>query len=282
MKNILVATDFSNSAYNALYFTTQLFKGQKCNFHVMNSFTEHTQLLSQKVSAVGNFSLIEQLTDESEEGLNQVYHKIHLDNGNPLHHFEIHSINEYLTEAIKKVITTHEIDLVVLGNQGHGKKPKLFWGSNVQKVVKEVTDCPILTVPMETEFEIPKEIAFATDYRRNYNAKMLQPLIQLAQLSDASVCILHINEEERLSRIQKSNLYTLREYLAEIRNSVHWMPDFARKSEVIQTFIKELDIGMLAMIRYDHGFISRLIREPVIDDMCFDVDIPFLVMPDIS
>ena len=57
------------------------------------------------------------------------------------------------------------------------------------------------------------------------------------------------------------------------------MPDFSSKSTVIQTFLDELSIGMLAMIRYHHGFISRLIREAVIEKMSFDLKIPFLVIP---
>lgn len=279
MKNILIATDFSNNAYNALYFATKLFEDRSCNFFLINAYTEQTSLLSQKVGMGGKFDLLDQLADESVEGLNQQCHRINLDNGNERHHFETLSVNDYLVDALQKAIKNYNIDLLVMGNSGKTKNRISSWGSNVQKVVKENFPCPLLTVPMEVEYGIPKEIAFATDYNHTYDAIVLNPLIQIATVSKASVCILHINEEERLSRDQKSNLYTLREYLSNIKHTVHWMPDFASRTEVIKTFLKELNIDMLAMVHYEHGFLSGLTREPVIKKMCHELDIPLLIMP---
>lgn len=279
MKNILVATDFSNNAYNALFFATELFKERSCIFYLLNAYTELTQILTPKIGTEGRRSLLDQLMDESNEGLNKVFHKIHLDQGNPLHQFKAISKNDHLIDGIHQAIETYNIDLLVMGNKGQTAARHIFWGSNVLKVLNEIDSCPVLVVPKEIECEIPKEVAFATDYQRPYNAKVLHPVLQIANLCGASVCIVHINEEERLNSAQKSNLYTLREYLGDIKHSIHWMPDFSSKSKVIQTFLEELNIGMLAMIRYHHGFMSRLIREPVIEKVSFDLNIPFLVMP---
>ncbi len=279
MKNILLATDFSYDAYNALFFATELFKDRACNIYLLNAYTEMTQILTQKVGVEGKRSLLDQLKDESIEGLNEVYHKIHLDQGNPLHHFKAIPKNDHLVDAIKHALEMYNIDLLVMGNKGKTSARNIFWGSNVVKVLKEIDNCPVLIVPKEIESELPKEIAFATDYQRPYNAKLLYPLLYTANLCKSSICVLHINEEERLNAVQKSNLFTLREYLGEIKHSIHWMPDFSSKSRVIQTFLDELSIGMLAMIRYHHGFISRLIREAVIEKISFDLKIPFLVIP---
>ena len=280
MKNILVATDFSNNAYNALFYITDLLKERSCNFYLLNSYTEHTELLTQAVAGNSRRSLIDQLQDESIEGLNQVYHRIHLDQGNPMHHFKAVSKHGHFTEALNQVIEEYKIDLLVMGNRGNSGSGNIFWGSSVIKAINEVVNCPILTVPKEIESEVPKEIAFATDYKHHFSAKVLQPLISLASLCEASVCIVHINEEDRLNNHQKSNLYTLREYLGDINHSIHWMPDFATKSKVINTFIKELDIGMLAMTHHRHGWISKLLNESVVERVSFKLDIPLLILPE--
>ena len=279
MKNILVATDFSNNAYNALYFATQLFSDRQCNFTLLNSFTEQTKLLSQKVGSTGNFDLLDQLADESAEGLNQQSHRIRLDVENPLHHFDTVSVHDHLADAVIKTIEDQNIELLVIGNSGKTKGNRLGWGSNAQKLIKEVHSCPILVVPQELECAIPKEIAFATDYNHPYDAQLLHPLVHIAGLAEASVCIMHVNEEDRLSNVQKSNLYTLREYLGQIEHSVHWMPDFSSKTRVIKTFLEELGIDMLAMVQYEHGFIEGLIREPVIKNLCLELNIPLLLIP---
>ncbi len=279
MKNILIATDFSNDAYNALFFATELFKERKCNFYLLNSYTELTKLISQKVSAGSRPSLIEQLSEESAEGLNEVYHRIHLDQNNPLHQFKTLSRNGHFTDIANEAIDHYQIDLVVMGHKGKAAVENLFIGSTVSKAIDEISTCPLLVVPKEIECNIPEEIAFATDYRHPYNAGLLHPLIELSALCGASVRIVHINEEDRLSSSQKTNLNTLREYLASLDHSVHWMPDFSNKSNVIRTFVDELNIELLAMIKYEHGLFAQLIREPVFHKLIFSLDIPFLVMP---
>ena len=279
MKNILVATDFSNNAYNALFYAKRLFQDHNCSFHILNAYTEHTPLKSNCKAAGRNISLLQQLGEESLEGLNEFLHKINLDSENPEHHISIHSKNENLVDALRQVIKETNADLIVMGNKGKTGTKSIFLGSSVIKTINTIKDCPILTIPGETEFLLPAEIAFATDYKKNYNAKVLEPLKTLASNCGSNISIVHINEEERLSPVQKSNLYTLREYLAKIRHTIHWMPDFTNKTRAITDFIDELGIDMLAMIHYEHGFLEKLTREPVVEKVSFNINIPFLVLP---
>ena len=279
MKKILVATDFSNSAYNALFFTTELFKKRQCKFFLLNTFTERTEIITQKIGSEGSRSLIDQLSDESVEGLNQMFHRIHLDQENPLHDFKILSKNENLVDGLEQAIENYQIDLLVMGNKGHTAARNILWGSSVSKAIADIDNCPILIIPEEYEYSSPKEIAFATDYKRSFDAQLLNPIIRIAELSEAKVRIMHIDEEDRLNEVQKSNLYTLREYFNNIEHSIHWMPDFSYKSRVIKTFVEEQDIDFLAMVHYQYGFLSQLLREPVLKKISFNIDIPFLVLP---
>jgi len=279
MKNILVATDFSNNAYNALFYAQLLFQDCNCSFHILNAYTEHTPLKSNCQAAGRNLSLLQQLQEESMEGLHGFLHKINLDSRNPRHHISIHSKNENLVDALSQAIKETKADLLVMGNKGKTGAKSIFLGSSVIKSINAIKDCPILTIPGEKEFMPPANVAFATDYKKNYNAKVLQPLQKLASNCGSNISIVHINEEERLSPVQKSNLYTLREYLGNIKHTIHWMPDFTNKTRAITDFIDELGIDMLAMIHYQHGFLEKLTREPVIEKVSFNINIPFLILP---
>jgi hypothetical protein len=42
IKNILVATDFSNESYNALFYVTQIFASKKCTFHILHIYDDLT------------------------------------------------------------------------------------------------------------------------------------------------------------------------------------------------------------------------------------------------
>jgi len=281
MQNILVPTDFSNDAYNALYFASKLFKNRACNFYLLNAYNESTPLISRNIDN-GNGEhkgLLAQLKDESHEELNHTYHKINLDNKCPKHKYKMISRKMDLIEAISKAIDNHKIDLVVMGNKGRTSALGIYLGSATTRTMASIKKCPILAVPESREFEVPYEIAFATDYKRYYDAKVLDPIKGMAKHCGAAVRIVHINEEEHLSKIQESNLKTLRAYLDPIENSVHWMPNFTSKTKAIQVFLDELGIGMLTMVIYEHGFLERLLHEPVIKKLTFNIEIPFLVIP---
>jgi len=279
MQNILLLTDFSNDAYNALYFVSRLFKSKKCNFVLLNAFGEHTTL-DGKAGFIGDRENIQgRDKDSSCEALKQMFHRINLDHKCPNHHYELISMNMELTNAISEAIDTHSIDLIVMGNKGATAKKGVFLGSSTTKVMASIKKCPILAIPMESEFMVPYEIAFATNYKNQYDAQLLNPLCKLAQICGAAIRIVHIKEEEHLSKEQESNLHALQAHLKALENTVHWMPNFTNKSKAIQVFLDELGIKMLAMVYTEHGFLENLFREPVIKKLTFKLNIPFLVIP---
>lgn len=275
MKNILVLTDFSNNAYNALFEATQLLKGNRCAFNVLNVYNQFTPLRSKSIGK----SLSEQLKDESLEGLKNVCHRIQLDEADSKHNFK--TISEYgiLVEAVPKIVEKEQIDLVVMGNSGCSEIEAIFMGTNTLDIIGHVKKCPILTIPKEIDFEPPKDIAFVTDYGHAYDAGLLQPLLFMAKQYDSRIRVMHINEAEVLDKYQTMNRSILLEYLLPFEHSFHWMPLFKSKATAIQVFLEELEIDMLAMVNYEHSFLQRMTREPVIKRVAFNLDIPFLVIP---
>ena len=83
----------------------------------------------------------------------------------------------------------------------------------------------------------------------------------MALLFDATIRVLHIQEEDSLDTVQKYNLRSLRDYFKDCKVQLHWMPDYDKKSEEIQDFIEDVGVEMLAMLRY----------KPII---------PFMVIPE--
>ena len=56
------------------------------------------------------------------------------------------------------------------------------------------------------------------------------------------------------------------------------MPDYDKKAKVIQDFIEELEINILAMVSNRHSFIEKIINEPVVKIIGFHPKVPFLVI----
>ncbi|WP_341220224.1 universal stress protein [Polaribacter atrinae] len=67
MKNILLPTDFSDNSWNAIQYAVQLFKDEKCNFFIMNTYTPMIYDVEYMTPGVDGFNLIDVVKNTSEE-----------------------------------------------------------------------------------------------------------------------------------------------------------------------------------------------------------------------
>lgn len=279
MQNILIPTDFSQNAFHALSYGTKLLFNEECTFFLLNVYGNKKKGFKKKAIGMETQGQNSQLEDKSQLRLNTMVKRIRKANENQKHTYELRSICNDLTQTLHSLIEEKEIDLIVMGNKGRKSSIPVFLGSTTTKTLQSVKKCPVLTVPKSAAFKTPKVMAFATDFKRPYTPKVLDALRAMALHCGAIIRIVHINEREQLDEFQRSNLTSLLSYLEPVINSVHWMPNFISKTKVIQVFLEDLKVDMLAMVNYEHGFVEKMLREPIIEKMVFNIDIPFLVIP---
>lgn len=277
--SIILPTDFSPAADNALRYARQLYSDQECHFYLVNTYTP-ALAKSRFMATTQGEGLKENMQIMSEEGLEETLQRIQLENSNARHHFETISSFNILTDEICNIRDNKAIDMVVVGTTGASGIQEIFLGSTTVRIIKSTPDCPVLAIPLEAEFTPPKRIAFVTDYKRNFSAKVLDPMVQLASNSGAFVEIMHIEEEHELDKFQRANKQILDEYLNDIPHSFVPLPFYSSKSKVIQRFLEDEDIDVLAMVHYKHSFLEQLLREPVIRKVAFHTAIPLLVLPE--
>lgn len=279
MKNILVATDFSNNAYCALFYATQLLKSKPCNFFLLNTYNELTPIIGKSTPLLGNKKLLGQLQTESKEGLTRTSYKIVLDNDNTDHSFETISRKGDLVKTIIKLIDKKSIDLVVMGNKGMTGAKDIFFGSNTVQVVKAITKSSVLAIPGEMDFIVPKEIAFVTDYKKGCHSETIAPLLFVASLSNAAIRVMHMNEGRPLNKAQETNQKHLSECLKTFEHSFHQIKEFDDKATAIDSFLDKSKVQLFAMVQNKRSLFERLVREPVIKDVSMYSNVPFLVLP---
>lgn len=273
--NILLPTDFSDNAWNAIVYALKMYEEQMCTFYFLHSpkiIISQTSVRSTKLSETINKSALKDLLELKELA--------EVSNANSNHRFEVVLGSENLKDAIETAVRKHNLDLVIMGTKGATGAKELLFGSNTIRIIKKMRLTPILVVPDEFDFVIPTQIAFATDFNRVYNHIEINALKNLASLHDSKIRIVHINKEKNLSQIQQDNMAILKNSLKELEHSFHWMPDYANKAKEINDFIEELNIDILTMVNYKHSFIESLVNEPVISKIGHHLKIPFLVIPE--
>ena len=274
-RHILLPTDFSDNSWSAAVYVMKLYADEVCTFYFLNSTAIKMPTmydLSNKLAKTVNDAALKELED-----LKDLAEKT---NTNANHDFKIILSTKTLKDAIDMAVAKYHIDLIVMGTKGSSGVKEIFFGSNTVNIIKAMRICPVLIVPEAYEFVRPKQIAFPTDFTRFYSDKEIDPLKQLADLYNSKIRIVHINVEEKLSEVQTYNLSKLKGYLEDCDHSFHWMPKYAKKAEEINDFIEELDIEILVMLNYKHGFIENIVKEAVIEKIGFHLKIPFLVIPE--
>lgn len=283
MKRVLIPTDFSDNAWNATKYALSLFQNEECIFYLLNTYTPAITHSRFMATSIENGMLTNTAHTSSKNGLRKVLDNIEAEFSNKKHQFKTISSFSFLTDEVIEIIAEYQIDLVLVGTKGASGIDEVFMGSNAVRIIKAVKHCPVLAIPQSFDFIKPTEIAFATDFNRFYTKSELQPLIAMAQSFDAVVRIVHVQYEiKALTELQLFNLSMLRKYLGSVEHYVHTVSELNSVSKTLENFAAELDIHLLAMLQYQHSYMERLTREPVVKKVAFHTQTPLLVIPELS
>lgn len=281
MKNILLPTDFSKNSWHAISYAIKFYTNETCTFHLLNTYTPSIINSRYLATLTYDAGIEDYSKTNSENELANLVRKIKDEHPNPKHQFQTISSFSLLVEAIKETVLNQKIDMVVMGTKGNSGLEKIFMGSNTVRVIKSVTECPIMAIPNETT-TLPKDIAFATDLNKGFQESELEPLLHLARECQATIRVVHVQIASELTEIQQFNLNLLLKFLDGTPYHIHIVPEKNSISFRIQRFLEEKKISILAMIHYQHSFIEKLTREHVIKNIAFETEIPFLVLPEHS
>ncbi|OMP30008.1 universal stress protein [Mangrovimonas sp. DI 80] len=273
--HVLIPTDFSDNAWNATVYAMNLLAEEACTFYFLNA-------MNAKISAMSNMSkkFNEAMSESAIKELRDLKAMAEAAHPKEKHRFEIIFSSESLNDAIATSIKKYKLNLVVMGTKGATGAKEVFFGSNTVGLISKLSLCPLIIVPEDCQFKIPKQIAFPTNFIRPYRAEDLQPLFTMSQQFGTRIRVVHIQEKSRLSAEQRNHYTLLKELLETYEHSFHWMPIYASKTHEIFDFIEELEIDMLVMINYKHSLLERFTREPVIKKIGYHPAVPFMVIPD--
>ncbi|MBA6152340.1 universal stress protein [Gelidibacter maritimus] len=278
MKNILLPTDFSDNSLNAIRYTIQLFEHHQCTFHLFNAYTPVVYDLTYVLQSPAQFGLRDPIRAASQKGLDDLITKLLKAFGtNPNHKFETIARFETLIAGIKELISERNIDLVVMGTKGATGAKKILFGSNTVQVFREVK-FPVLAIPSDFEYVVPKEILFPTDLEVEFSATQLHALKEIAKLHNSKINALHVNTGYGFSDEQHQNKNKLPTFFDKMAYEFHDVEDMEIPA-AIDKFKEEHDIDLLVMINNKHSFFENLFFKDTINQIGFYLNIPFLVIP---
>ena len=191
MKNILLPTDFSKNALNAIEYAVQLFKNEDCTFHLLHTYTPMSY---NAATLAGGYStmLIEEATrTNSESELLDIENKLKEKFNNPKHIFKRQSSFNLLVNEIESLVKERNIDLIVMGTKGATGAQEVFLGTNTVYTIKKA-NCAVVAVPEGFTYLDPKDVLFPTDFKFSMENKFLPLLRSICTSHKSRLSILNI------------------------------------------------------------------------------------------
>ncbi|MBX2828290.1 MAG: universal stress protein [Flavobacteriaceae bacterium] len=279
MKKILIPTDFSNNAYNALLYATRLYENEPCRFYLLHSFESEVSRLTSRVDIGRSEEVIDELVAIAKTQLQELKHSITRDTEGKGHEFETISTSRKLAKEVNYLINSKHIDLVLMGTKGQTGAQGILLGSNTVRIIKNIKHAPLMVIPEEMDYRPLERIAFATGFEFPCQDEELAPLLDMASLYGGKLHILHIKEEEKLALDKREHMAKLKEQLGSVPHDVFWLHKGFSKTEVITDYVYANHIDLLAMIYYKHGFLKSLFRESIVKKVGLHPGVPFLMIP---
>jgi len=279
MRKILVPTDFSDNAMNAIQYALELFKYERSDFFIMHAYQDEiyadTSLLSEETLE----KVTQIISGKSQKQLENTLKKIKEISPNPRHKYNVISANNMLMDEADKIVNDENIDIIVMGTRGETNDRKLTFGSHTLQVLKYV-QCPVLAIPANYKYIQPKHILFPTDYMIPYKRRELKLLCEMVSPYRAVIDMIYISKSDKLSLRQEDNKAFINEGLC--KNSINFKTINEKNiTNAIYKYLKEHKIDMLVMVNTRHSFLESILFQSTIDKMSLYIDIPFLALQNI-
>lgn len=188
MKTILVPTDFSEQAENALKVAAQLAKKFNAEIYLLHLIELPVDMVNP-VGETRSNDLPEAIffMKLAKKRFDDLLSRPYLKGLQVRDTVEINKAFDGIIEASRK----HKCDFIVMGSQGASGLKEMFIGSNTEKVVR-TSDIPVLVVKNDhPSFEV-KDFIFATNLQST-GKETLKKVIALAGLFKARLHLVYIN-----------------------------------------------------------------------------------------
>ncbi|MES2589528.1 MAG: universal stress protein [Bacteroidota bacterium] len=271
MKNILIATDFSENALDAAKFGIELAK----KFHSKIYFLHVYSLPIANIESqfMLDFSFYQKIKteelDKLVEGIDTGFLKT-----------ETHCVAGIsLSSEVNDFCELNKVDLIVMGLTGASLIDEILMGSNTLHLVTH-SKTPVLAIPKQYKFPREVKVGFAYDgkdiknannmhlfreFVKNINAFNVDTKINAFHVSN------HDNGEEIYQKLKKIIPFEEFELQIEINDHVN---------EGILDYIANNEVNILGIVPRKHTFFDRLFHESYTKEFAKYSPIPFMTLPE--
>jgi len=261
MNKILVPTDFSEQAENALKVAAILAKSHGAEIYLMHMM----EIPMQQVDPVNAHSDVPEALFFMKLAHQKFEDLMESD------YLEGIAVNEIVKadisfNEIKEACDEYDIDFIAMGSHGASGLKEMFVGSNAEKVVRN-SDVPVLVIKNEhTTFDI-SNFVFASDFK-NDNKETYKQAVKFAEAFGARIHLLMVNTANNFmtSAEAKSRIndfisgQAFKDYTITVHND-------NSVEQGILNFSKEIDADLIGISTHGRQGIAHFFNGSISEDL---------------
>ena len=270
MKLLLVPTDFSPIADNAMKYAMDMAKATNSNLMLVNMYQIPISFSEVPLVTIS----LDELRKISQNKLASIKHNIENITGGGIHVYTESILGEVSYEVEKLCERLHPY-AVIVGTRGVTGIGKFFLGSNTQSIVEHV-NTPVLVIPPGATFKPFKKIGLATDMKGVIEHTPVGPIRELVSFFGADLHVLNVDYERRhfTSNTPEESLHM--DMLLTGMNPVY---DFIENKDVedgIQEFAEKNNLDLLITLPKKQHFLEKILEKSVTRDLIYHTNLPLM------
>lgn len=278
MKNILLPTDFSPNAENALNFAVEVVRKVKGNLILFHAYS--VQLIDPNMPAEIYLSAYQEEEKSAKESLEELSKKIidsnKDENGNNLFTVEAVVTQGLVVDEVLSMTEEYKIDLVIMGTHGASGITELILGSNTASVI-EKSSVPVLAIPYNAVYKEIKNIVYAYDDIKS-GLPSFQKLLEFAKIYDSEITLLHIIESEKnTEELNKKEFEKIKQSITYEKVQLELVKE-EKVLEGINDYICSNPVDVLAMAVRKKTLLDKIFSRSLTKKMAYHTKIPLLAL----
>jgi len=260
MKQILVATDFSNSAANAMEYAMALAKVLNMEVCALHAIHPTEGINNNTYNAI----FIDDYYNTKREALKAwAANYTAKDEYKDIEVTTICGVG-FLKNVITRYIDEHHVELLVMGITGSTGITGIV-GSNASMMVS-IVKTPTLIIPLESKFSPSPVITLATDYETRLSAQDVNALNEMVEaFGSEKMNVLYVAEKADTKQVETGES-KLRNLIKGTELEFNYINE-SRPLNGILDFVEKNETDMLCLVKHHHNIVYRLFNRSTVNQV---------------
>lgn len=273
IKNILIPTDFSKCAANAMNFAMELAARAGASVQVIHVVYPNEGVDNNVYSAIWIDEYFKQRKNDLGRWVNRFKQNPAFKDVSVEYECEV----GFPVQTVKQIVIESKIDLVVMGTTGISGITSSLLGSTAAGVVSSV-EVPVMVVPAKANFLSHADYVLATDYEMHPNKHSMQVLKTILKEQHAGLHILHILNKPG-EEPDKKKEQAFEHHLEGLAYQFHYLHD-PSITQAINNYIEATQAGGLVTVSHHRTFLQKIFFQSKSKLLVQKIKVPVLVLHD--